>query len=75
MLKRLGFVLLAVACREHTAPPVHATAAFVDVTVVAMDGERELAHQTVLVDGDRIVPVGEGLARAGRRRQVALHGQ
>jgi hypothetical protein len=60
------FVLLAlVACGKKAAPPaaaIPATAAFVDVTVIPMDSERELAHQTVLVDHDRIVAMGEGLA-------------
>ena len=40
------------------APPAAATAAFVDVTVVAMDTESALPHQTVLVNGDTIVAIG-----------------
>lgn len=35
-----------------------ATTAFVDVTVLPMDSDQVLAHQTVLVQGDRIVAVG-----------------
>jgi imidazolonepropionase-like amidohydrolase len=54
---RRALLLLFVGC-HHPAPTVHATAAIVDVTVVPMDAERELAHQTVLVDGDHIVAVG-----------------
>src|SRR5881394_656848 len=38
----------------QSAPPT----AFVDVAVVPMDEERVLAHQTVLVQGDRIVAMG-----------------
>ena len=34
------------------------TTAFVDVSVLPMDSERVLTHQTVLVTGDRIVQVG-----------------
>src|SRR4051812_2196303 len=39
-------------------PTVNATAAFVDVTVLPMDSDAELAHQTVLVDGQKIVAIG-----------------
>lgn len=35
-----------------------ASVAFVDVTVLPMDSQRVLPHQTVLVTGDRIVQVG-----------------
>ena len=34
------------------------TVAFVDVSVVPMDSERILPHQTVVVQGDRINAVG-----------------
>ena len=34
------------------------TTAFVDVSVLPMDSERILTHQTVLVAGERIVQVG-----------------
>src|SRR4051794_6585360 len=37
---------------------VRATAAFVDVTVVPMTDEREVAHQTVLIDDATIVAIG-----------------
>jgi imidazolonepropionase-like amidohydrolase len=50
-------LLLLCAC-HHDAAPIQATAAIVDVNVVPMDGEHELAHQTVLIDGQRIVAVG-----------------
>src|SRR5262245_59511514 len=64
-MRRVLLVLIA-ACKSHEPPPpapapapaVKATAAFVDVTVVAMDSERELEHQTVLVDGTKIVAIG-----------------
>lgn len=48
--------LLALATTLRAAAP--ATTAFIDVSVVPMDTERVLAHQTVLVTGDRIVQVG-----------------
>jgi imidazolonepropionase-like amidohydrolase len=39
--------------------PANATStAFVDVTLVPMDSDHELAHQTVVVDGDKIVAIG-----------------
>ena len=38
--------------------------AFVDVTVLPMDGERVLRNQTVLVEGDRIVAIGPTAAVA-----------
>ncbi|MBV8762566.1 MAG: amidohydrolase family protein [Deltaproteobacteria bacterium] len=50
--------LLIAACHGGAPPAMKATVAIVDVTVVPMDRERELAHQTVLVDGDHIVAVG-----------------
>jgi imidazolonepropionase-like amidohydrolase len=56
---------LLIACgKPDKAPPpappstAHATAAFVDITVVPMDSNHELAHQTVLVDGDKIIAIG-----------------
>ena len=45
--------------------------AFVDVTVVRMDRERVLAHQTVVVSKARIVaigPVGDVAVGGGARR-------
>jgi imidazolonepropionase-like amidohydrolase len=39
-------------------PPEKDTVAFVDVNVVPMDSERLLAHQTVVVRGERIVALG-----------------
>jgi imidazolonepropionase-like amidohydrolase len=45
--------------RLLAAPPqTAAVTAFVDVAVVPMDRERVLAHQTVLVQGGRIVALG-----------------
>ena len=49
-------LLLLAALPLRAAAPV--TTAFVDVSVLPMDTERVLAHQTVLVAGDRIVDVG-----------------
>ncbi len=62
-------VVLVVGCGKGdshqpapSTPPapagIKASAAFVDVTVVPMDADHELAHQTVLVDGDTIVAIG-----------------
>ncbi|MGZ8412435.1 MAG: amidohydrolase family protein [Gemmatirosa sp.] len=41
-----------------TSANANATTAFVDVTVIPMDGRPPLANQTVVVRGDRIVSVG-----------------
>ena len=56
------FVCLALLVRPISssaagAPPPADTAAFVNVTVLPMDSERLLPHQTVLVRGDRIVEI------------------
>jgi cytosine/adenosine deaminase-related metal-dependent hydrolase len=59
-----GLTMLLVACaRPQTPPaasgaPATSTLAFVDVAVVPMDSERVLAHQVVLVAGDRIAAWG-----------------
>ncbi|HEY8176711.1 MAG TPA: hypothetical protein VIF32_13510, partial [Gemmatimonadaceae bacterium] len=47
------------------------TTAFVDVTVIPLDRERMLEHQTVVVQGDRIVALGPAsttIAPAGATR-------
>ena len=58
-MRRALVLLLVAACgksdNKPPGPTVHATAAFVDITVVPMDGEHELAHQTVLIDGDLVL--------------------
>jgi len=67
MRRVLLLVVLGCGKSEPPAPPPppppaqHATAAFVDITVVPMDADHELAHQTVLVDGDKIVAIGANL--------------
>ncbi len=48
--------MLLTAIPVCAAAPV--TTAFIDISVLPMDTERVLAHQTVLVTGDRIVQVG-----------------
>ena len=55
-------VVASCAAPHPVAPPPHATVAFVDITVVPMDRAGEQPHQTVLVDGDRIVAIGPALA-------------
>jgi imidazolonepropionase-like amidohydrolase len=62
----LAVLALAPAARAQTPgaqtpavrPQVAATTAFVDATVLPMDGRAPLAGQTVIVRGDRIVAVG-----------------
>jgi imidazolonepropionase-like amidohydrolase len=61
----------AAAGEPGSAAPAAESWAFVDVTVIPMDRERELAHQTVLVEGGRIVavePAGKLPLPAGARR-------
>ena len=59
-MRRLAYLLLlaplALAACDGPAPP--ATTAFVDVTVLPMDGPRTLPHHTVVVDGPHIVALG-----------------
>ena len=60
----MGLALWMTACGTATpslkaeAPEAKDTVAFVDVNVVPMDSERLLAHQTVVVKGERIVALG-----------------
>ncbi|TAJ24673.1 MAG: amidohydrolase, partial [Planctomycetota bacterium] len=56
MIRTLAATLFVLAglARAQEAP----LTAFVDVSVLPMDGERVLAHQTVLVRGERIESVG-----------------
>ena len=60
----MGLALWMTACgtatpsRKAEAPAAKDTVAFVDVNVVPMDSERLLAHQTVVVKGERIVALG-----------------
>jgi len=44
--------------QQAAATAASALTAFVDVTVVPMDRERLLGHQTVLVRGERIAEIG-----------------
>jgi len=67
-MRKAIVLALVVACgksNDKPTPPAptpgsaHSTAtAFVDITVVPMDSNHELAHQTVIVDGDKIVAMG-----------------
>ena len=58
----LGLALCTTACRTTPATPdaeaLRDAVAFVDVTVVPMDSERLLPHQTVVVSGGRVLAVG-----------------
>jgi len=60
----------------HAAASSHAdTTAFVDVTVIPMDYERVLVHQTVLVRGGIIRAVGPAAHVAVLRRAMIIHGE
>ncbi len=87
-----GLALLVGAARAQDASPAPTTAlrdlpaagpvAFVDVSVVPMDRQRVLAHQTVVVDGGRVVALGPasaaripaGAARVDGRGKFLLPG-
>jgi hypothetical protein len=56
MLKSLAAAALLASSLAQAAPP--GQSAFVDVNVVAMDRERLLPHQTVLVSGNAITALG-----------------
>ncbi|GLC26833.1 amidohydrolase family protein [Roseisolibacter agri] len=56
--RRLAGAALLALPTLAVAQPAPATTAFVDVTVIPMDGRGPLANQTVVVQGDRIVTVG-----------------
>lgn len=56
-VRLIGLLVLASSAGAATSPST-ASVAFVDVTVIPMDTERTLAHQTVVVQGDRIVEIG-----------------
>lgn len=54
----LGLLLATAACAAPTTPDEDVVVAFVNVTVIPMDGERVLEGQTLVVRGERIVAVG-----------------
>lgn len=64
LLPLLLLALLPLGCADVTAtdavapPQVDEPTAFVDVTVLPMNGEGVLEHHTVVVEGDRITAVG-----------------
>lgn len=64
-------ILLALAIRPAAVGAQDAATALVDVTVVPMDRERLLPHQTVVVSGGKVTalgPVGDVAVPAGARR-------
>lgn len=75
MLKRLALLLLVAACGHAAAPPSTpppapvvalqpGDLAITDVTVVPMATPGEVAHQTVVVRGDRIVAIAPAASLA-----------
>src|SRR5262245_24527463 len=58
-MRRVLVCMLVFGCaKPPVGPTVPTGVAFVDVSVLPMDRERILEHQTVLVRGDRIVAMG-----------------
>lgn len=54
----LGLLLTTFASAPPVRPAADTPIAFVNVSVIPMDGERVLENQTVVIRGDRIVTVG-----------------
>ena len=75
-------VLMVGFCVSQTAGDTARWFAFTDVTVVPMDRQRLLQHQTVLIRGDRIaaigaadsIPVPAGTARVDGRQKYLMPG-
>jgi pimeloyl-ACP methyl ester carboxylesterase/tetratricopeptide (TPR) repeat protein len=57
-VRKLAIVLLAVVLPTLPVQPRETSYAVVDVSVVPMDREGALAHQIVIVEGERIVALG-----------------
>ena len=68
-------VTAGVARAQATARSAAGTSAFVDVTVIPMDGRRPLPGQTVVVRGDRIVAVGPSARTAVPTGAVRIEGR
>ena len=80
MLKKKGRLLIfAVACASIVLGlrlnAQQQSVAFVDVTVVPMDKDRILLHQTVLVAGERIVRVGPSSSINPPRADLKIDGR
>ena len=78
----MSLALWMTACRTASAPapasteaPEQDTVAFVNVSVVPLDSERLLAHQTVVVRGERIVALGPTDATPVPAGAVRVEGQ
>lgn len=73
-----ALVLSLSACEPPAPPPSpHASdaLAFVDVTVIPFDFQRVLPHQTVVIEGGKIVALGEGVAVPPGARRVDGRGR
>ncbi len=72
---RFIFLFALVALPLNASAESTSLAAFVDVTVVPMDRQRLLPHQTVLVRGNRIVEIGPADRVALPRRCSVIDGR
>ncbi len=79
LVKRSGLLVLGMStsCSVTMYPqaPTAPVTAFVDVAVIPMDQERVLAHQTVVVRGDRIAAIGPTKRTAVPTGAVRVNGQ
>ena len=81
-MRTVVLVLLLAVAYGVNAPAQSSTSAFVDVTVIPMDRERVIEHQTVLVTDGRIVQIGptanvtvpEGATRIDGRGKYLMPG-
>ena len=74
MRRLLLSLVLAASALAASADDRAKVAAFVDVTVVPMDKERLLPHQTVLVENGAITAIGPAVAVPEGARRIDGHG-
>lgn len=73
VIRRLGMLAGAVVCNAAAAL-AQTPVVFRDVTVVPMDSERVLSHQTVIIRGDRIATIGPAAETAPPQGAIVIDG-
>ena len=63
------------ACLWAGESPIHKPIAFVDVSVLPMTSDRVLRHQTVVIEGDRIVQTGPSASVKAPGNALCLDGR
>jgi hypothetical protein len=74
-MMRSGVLILAAVLAATPCTAQEKVTAFVDVTVLPMDRERTLEHQTVIVRGDRITALGPASSTAVPAGAVRIDGR